>query len=121
MASTRNISKEETVCFFQGVVIPFHGPEHLDRMYHGQTQYIIRVAKLWVLDCFPFLKTCKASRMNDIRNVGQYDAAGNVIRPVKNCRISVSPSNKHAKIVSIGNIKRFTELFCNYGDEFTFY
>jgi hypothetical protein len=59
--------------------------------------------------------------MNDIRNVGQYDAAGNVIRPVKNCRISVSPSNKHAKIVSIGNIKRFTELFCNYGDEFTFY
>ena len=120
LASTRNLAKEETVCYFKGVLIGFHGREHLEKMHNGQTQYLIRVAKLWVLDCYPFLKTCKASRMNDIRNVGRYDVDGSVIKPVKNCRISASPSNHTAKIVSICNISKFTELFCNYGDEFVF-
>ena len=79
---------------------------------------MIKVADLWLLDCYPFLKSCKASRMNDTRKVGRYDNDGIVVKPVKNCRISVSPTNHTAKIVTLTNIQKFTELFCNYGDEY---
>jgi hypothetical protein len=103
------------------VVIPFHGTKHMERIYHQETEYLLRVGELWVLDCYPCLKTCKASRMNDIRKVGRYDDDGTVIKPIKNCRISCSPTNHTAKIISLCNIKRFTELFGNYGDEYVFY
>ena len=120
LACTRNIAKDETICYFKGILIGFESREHLERMHNGQTHYLIRVAKLWVLDCYPFLRKCKASRMNDIRKVGRYDSEGVVVKPTLNCRISTSPTNHTAKIKSITNITRFTELFCNYGDEFVF-
>ena len=72
-------------------------------------------------DCYPFLNTCKASKKNDIRKVGRYEEDGTVTKPVKNRRISCSPSNHTAKLIAICNIKRFTELFGNYGDDFVFY
>ena len=120
LASTRNIAKDETILYFKGILIDFHGRDHLERIHNGQTEYLIRVAKLWVLDCYPFLKSCKASRMNDMRKVGRYEPDGTLVKAPLNCRISTSHTNHTAKIVSITNIARYTELFCNYGDEFTF-
>ena len=120
LACTRNIAKYETICYFKGILIGFESREHLERIRNGQTEYLILVAKLWVLDCYPFLGKCKASRMNDIRKVGRYYSEGLVVKPTLNCRISTSNTNHTAKIKSVMNIPTFTELFCNYGDSFSF-
>lgn len=78
---------------------------------------MIGVGAMWVLDCYPFLESCKASRVNDIRKVAMYDKDGGLIKPTLNCRIVVSHINHTAKLVATCNVSRMTEFFCDYGDD----
>ena len=118
-SSTRKIPRGETVSWFNGEVLSVKSKKFNDRVKAGHNKYMLGLGDFFVLDCYPNLNICKASRCNSAIRAATFKD-NKWIPAVQNCELSYDLGNKLMKIKSIANIDRFTELFVAYGKGYKF-
>ena len=109
LASTRNTPKGTTVAYFVGELLSILSDEYKREVRLGLNRYMLGIGKFFVLDCFPNLENCKASRCNSFKNAGKW------IKAIKNCELAPDTKNGIVRIKAIRNIERFSEFFIDYG------
>ena len=81
---------------------------------------MLELGSCFVMDCARKLDTCKASRINSWKKIAKIDENGNAILAQQNCKIVYDLANHIISVAAIRNIKRFEELFCEYGRDYNF-
>ncbi len=115
LASSRNIPVGTKIVYFCGEILDVDSQEFSERVERGATDYMIELGEKFVMDCQYRKNICKACMINSWRKCAKPDRYGRPVPAEQNCKIVVDIANRIISIEAIRNIKRFEELFCEYG------
>ena len=117
--STRKIPRGDSVSYYIGEQIAVQSKTFEERVKAEKNFYMLGLGSEFVLDCYPSLEFCKASRCNSFKRAAVFGDKG-WTPAVQNCELILDSINKIVKIRSISNIDRFTELFISYSKFYKF-
>ena len=81
---------------------------------------MLELGTSFVMDCAQKLDVCKASRINHWKRIAKPCFKGLPTPAQQNCKFVYDLANHIISVEAIRNIKRFEELFGDYGPDYCF-